>query len=123
MTTPPPPDGIYLQDLYDPRRRIGRAYFPAFALLLGVMPAVLWFGVPVVLTVLSARRRYGDGLLFGREPLEYAPAIYSYVFAMFAYVVVVVCINRMRATGHSLGWLLVPGYNLYLLLRAPDQER
>ncbi len=120
-TSPPPPEGIYLQDLYDPRRRIGRAYFSAFALLLAVMPAVIFFGVPVVLSVLASSRRNRDGLLFGRPPMEYAPAIYPYVFAVLGYVVVVVCLNRMRATAYSPWWLLVPGYNLYLLFRAPDR--
>lgn len=121
MSTPPPPHGIYLADLYNPRRRIGRAYFPAFALLLTVMPIVIFFGVPVLLNVYANLSRHSDGLLFGERPIEYAPAIYPYVFAVFAYVVMVVCVNRMRATGHSLWLLLVPGYNLYLLLRAPDQ--
>ncbi len=122
MPTPPPsPDGIYPEDLYDPRRRIGRAYFPAFALLLSVMPVVIFFGVPAVLNLLVATRRFGRRLLFGRPPTEFAPEIYPYAFAVFAYVVVVVCINRMRATGYPLWYLLLPGYNLYLLFRAPDR--
>ncbi|WP_116125837.1 hypothetical protein [Lewinella sp. IMCC34183] len=114
-----PPEGIYLRDLYDPRRRISREYFPAFALLLGVTPIMIFFGVPTVLSVL-ANKRPGDGLLFGHEPMAIAPYFFTPLFVAHGYVLVVVSINRMRAAGKSPGWLLVPGYNLWLLFTAPD---
>ncbi|PPK88371.1 hypothetical protein CLV84_1338 [Neolewinella xylanilytica] len=121
MTPTAPPEGIFLKDLYDPRRRISREYFGVFAILLAVMPIIIFFGVPTVLHFFAARRGPNRGLVFGSRPIDLAPEVYPYAFALYAYVVVVVCINRMRATGRSLAWLLVPGYNVYLLLRAPDR--
>ncbi|THH40534.1 hypothetical protein [Neolewinella litorea] len=119
--TPPTP-GIYLQDLYHPRRCISHAYFSAFTLLLAVMPVLLFFGVPTVLAVWEALGRGpSDGLLFGHPPITYAPYIYPWVFLLYIYVVATVCVNRMRATGRSLLVLLVPGYNLYVLFLVADR--
>lgn len=117
----PPHEGIYPADLYDPYRRIARPYFRVFAIVLAVLPVMIFFGVPTLLHILAALPRHGDGLLFGREPIEIAPHVYPYAFAVYAYVVVVVCVNRLRSAGRSGWWLLVPGYNVYLLLFAPDR--
>ncbi|WP_116107616.1 hypothetical protein [Lewinella sp. IMCC34191] len=46
---------------------------------------------------------------------------YFVVFALYAFVLVVVGMKHLRATGRSLARLLVPGYTVYLLLRAPDR--
>ncbi len=84
------------------------------------MPFVIFFGVPTVLTVLASLRR-SDDLLFGQRPVEIAPLVHPYIFGLYSFVEMVVGINRMRATGRPIRWLLVPGYNVYLLLLAPDQ--
>ena len=121
VTPPTHHEGIYLADLYDPRRRIAREYFVVFAMVIAVMPIIIFFGVPTLLQILAARPRHGDGLLFGQKPTEIAPHVYPYAYAVYAYVVVVVCVNRLCAAGRSPWWLLVPGYNVYLLFFAPDR--
>ena len=117
----PPHEGIYPADLYDPYRRIARPYFRVFAIVLAALPVIIFFGVPTLLHILAALPRHGDGLLFGRKPIEIAPHVYPYAFAVYAYVVVVVCVNRLRSAGRSGWWLLVPGYNVYLLFFAVDR--
>ena len=121
MPAPSTPEGIYLADLYDPYRRIARWYFRVFAIVLAVMPVIIFFGVPTLLHLLARLLRHSDGLLFGREPFQITPHLYPYAFAVYAYVVVVVCVNRLRSAGHSGWWLLLPGYNVYLLFFAPDR--
>lgn len=37
------------------------------------------------------------------------------------YVTAVICTNRLRSAGYAFWWLLLPGYNLYLLFWAEDQ--
>ncbi|MCP9236553.1 hypothetical protein [Lewinella sp. JB7] len=122
MPTPPRPSpGIYLEDLYNPRRRISREYFPAFALLLLVTPALIFFGVPTLLAILANPRRHGDGLLFGQPPIMFAPYLYPWFYLAYVYLVITVCVNRMRAAGRSLWVLLVPVYNVYVLLTGADR--
>ncbi|MBB4079173.1 uncharacterized membrane protein YhaH (DUF805 family) [Lewinella aquimaris] len=122
MPTPPRPSpGIYAEDLYNPRRYISREYFPAFALLLLITPALIFFGVPTLLAILANLRRHGDGLLFGHPPITFASYLYPWFYLAYVYLVITVCVNRVRAAGRSLWVLLVPGYNAYVLFTGADR--
>ena len=109
--------GIYLHDLYNPYGCIDRAHFRSFALLLAIMPVVVFFGVPTVLSVLAGR----DSLISGQRPVDLAPAFYPFCYVALLYVTAVICTNRLRSAGYAFWWLLLPGYNLYLLFWAEDQ--
>ena len=75
VTPPTHHEGIYSADLYDPYRRIARSYFRVFAIVLAVLPFIIFFGVPAMLHLLASLPGRGDGLLFGREPMEIAPHV------------------------------------------------
>ena len=109
--------GIYWHDLYDPYGCIHRADFRPFALVLMVMPVMVFFGVPTVLHFLAGR----DGLLLGRDPITIAPAFFPLCYAALLYITAVVCTNRLRSAGYAFWWLLLPGYNLYLLFWEEDR--
>lgn len=117
MSEPPP---IYANDLLDPRRKISQFYFGPLCLLFGAMTIVIYIGVPA-LFIVGATDDDGNPV-----PVEATRSFAEYGYlvcgGLLLYVLLVSCINRMRATGYSLLWLLVPGYNVYLLFTTPDAK-
>ncbi|TXF91188.1 hypothetical protein FUA23_02885 [Neolewinella aurantiaca] len=115
MSEPAP---IYAADLVDPRRKVSLEYFPSLMLLLAAMVIIVYIGVPA-LFIAGAGDDDGNPV-----PVELTRefAYYGYwVCGTFlVYVLFVACINRLRSAGVSPWWMLVPGYNIYLLFTAPD---
>lgn len=115
----PEAEPIYLQDLIDPRRKISLEYFRPLMLLFAVAPFFIAIVLPAVFIVGAGD---DDGSLIPVEDTRAFAYVGYWIFGTgLAYSLIVVCINRLRATGHRLWLLLVPGYNLYLLFFAPDE--
>lgn len=83
-----------------------------------IAPIIVFFGVPVLLapTVKEGAPSLAD------SPAQQELVIYGYylVSIILLYVLAVICINRLRMAGKSGWWLLVPGYNLWLLFFEED---
>jgi len=108
MEEPP----VYLEDILYPNRRISRGYFRLLLIFIFFAPFFVMFGSVLVVQLLSGRR---SGLFFGMPPESVYDEFVWILGIPTAYVVLVILINRMRDTGYSILWLLVPIYNLYLL--------
>jgi|GEM_PF-6755872 len=105
-------------DIIDPRRKISQFYFSPMMLLLAALVLIGYIGVPALFIGMAAD---DDGTLVPVEATrEFAFWGYWIGGILLAYFMLVICINRMRAASQSLWWLLVPGYNVYLLFKAPD---
>lgn len=112
------PNPVFLADLIDPRRRISRTYFRPLMLLAGVLVFLIYIGVPALFI---AGAMDDDGTPVPADAtVAFANVGYLICGVLLSYLVVVVCVNRLRAAGLNLWLLLVPGYNIYLLFTAPD---
>lgn len=112
---------LYLQDFYDPTRRVDRTNFRYLCILIALAPILAIFAGPILLEVFVARKRR-----YSREYIDLTPYYpYVQVFAgvILGYIILVLCINRMRDTGKPLGYLLIPFYNIYLLWSKPSLQK
>ncbi len=112
------PRPVYLEDLYDPRGLVSKVYFRYLGLLFVTAPIFVFFGVPVLL----APGTDDDAPPLADDPAQQELVIYGYYFVsiILLYILVIICINRLRMAGKSGWWLLVPGYNLWLLFWGED---
>ncbi len=87
-------------------------------LLLSAMVIIVYIGIPA-LFIAGAMDDDGNPV-----PPELTNEIADYGYlvcgAFLVYVLLVTCVNRLRAAGLSWWKLLVPGYNVYVLFTAPD---
>ena len=109
MEEPP----VYLEDIIYPNRRISRGYFRVLLILIFFSPLFVMGSSVLIPQMLSGRR---SGLFFGVPPESVYDEFVWILGTPVAYVILVILINRMRDTGHSIFWLFVPFYNLYLLV-------
>lgn len=112
------PNPIYLKDLIDPRRRVSQAYFGPLMLLAGVLVFLIYIGVPA-LFIAGAMDDDGNPVP-ADATVAFANIGYLICGALLSYLIVVACVNRLRAAGLNAWLLLVPGYNIFLLFTAPD---
>jgi uncharacterized membrane protein YhaH (DUF805 family) len=113
------PRPVYLEDIYDPRGLVSKVYFRYLILLFVLSPIFVFLGIPVFFAI----GRDEDSPQLSDDPAAKELIIKGYWIAaiILSYFLLVVCTNRLRMAGRSGFWLLVPGYNLYLLFTAEDR--
>ena len=109
---------VYLVDIYDPRRRIDRLNFRYLFVLIALSPG---FIAMISAMLMQGYTDDNKQLITGEVASEIYWRIFMILGWIVSYFVLVILINRMRDTGKPFYYLLIPGYNLYILFIHPTK--
>jgi uncharacterized membrane protein YhaH (DUF805 family) len=105
---------ITRQNLFSLNVPVGKETFQAVSILALFSPAIIFFGLHLLENL---RRRHVLA-----QNLSFLTTLWYLLMGAFAIVYLIVCIKRWRDTGKPWWLVLIPVYNLYILLFSPSKN-